>query len=223
MLQRWTRWVLLVATAGVGAALLVSSLIATQGSGPAAASTEFTIDILADGFNPPSCQVNRNGRRVTFHNDDSVPRRIVSVAINPDQSPLWDTGYLDPDETWGAGLAIEFQAQIYYIDADNPDLQGVIIAPMSNDAPDICTPLPPTPTPTNTFTPSPTLSATVEPATPTPQQPPRCVGASGCAVAPDIAKEEEPPTPEPTPTPTESPTPTSTPNSDTGPVQATRR
>lgn len=217
MLHRWTRWVLLAGTAGVGAALFVTSLVATQGGGTAAAAGEYVIDILPDAFNPAICQVNRNGSTVKFRNQDTKPRRVHPTYVGPSGQLLWDTGYLDPGETWQSGIYIDHVANIQYRDADNPSLTGTIVSPLSNDAPSICDPLPPTPTPTPTFTPSPTPSATVT------QQPPRCVGAGGCAVAPNIAQDgepEAPPTPAPTespsPEPTESPTPP--PDSDTGPA-----
>lgn len=195
---RWTR-----AAIFAGALLMllagVSSVLVSTRSLPVRAQSNYpgnTIEILPGslGFNPRSCQLNRNGSSVRFVNTDRVPRRLV--VLDPyDPTPeeptyLFDTGELAPGAFSNEILA-NGPIDVVYRDFANPNLTVRIYSPVSNSAPDDCKPQPPTPTPTNT------PRAT---ATPTPtQRPAGCArffaSPQGCAVAPQVANDEPRPTP----------------------------
>lgn len=172
--------------AGVGA------MVAGQSGRPAKADIAHegnVIEILPGnlGFNPSSCQLNRNGHRVRFYNTDSVPRRIIEpdISTEPTAPPALDTGYIEPGE-YSTYWQVDGVERINYHDADNPVLTGVVSSPQSNGAPDICKPVPPTPTPTNTPIPTPTPTPT--------QHPSNCdrffADVKGCAIAPNVSQDE---------------------------------
>lgn len=147
------------------------------------------------GFNPEVCQVNRNGGTARFYNTDTVPRRVVRPdPYNPDPttpSYLFDSGWIQPGSYGGTILATA-PHEFTYQDYDDESLTGVFQAPLSNNAPTVCSPLSPTPTPTNTptITPTPFATPTATPTMP-PSIHPRCYGSIGCAVAPEIAADGE--------------------------------
>jgi hypothetical protein len=170
------------------AAGLASVLIGGRGAVPASAASQHTIEILASGFNPALCTVNRNDSTVYFLNKDTKVRRVIRPAFtaDPDAPPEWDSGDIQPGQTVVA-FVVTSQVHIRYRDANIPEHTGEIIAPQSNNAAANCSPLPPTPTPTNT----PTPTATPTPTPPRPPTPEACArllaNPAGCQVAPRIA------------------------------------
>jgi hypothetical protein len=201
MIERWTRPALFAAALLMLVAGFAAVLAGRTGT-PAHAQAQHegnVIEILpgTQGFNPQVCTLNRNGSEVRFYNADTKPRRIIVPGFM-NQPPKPDTGYIQPgaySQSWLVTTITTYN----YRDADNPDLRGLIEAPISNDTATRCKPLPPTPTPTNTPTWTPTAIVTVTPtATPTvppPQMPAGCAQffakPQGCAVLPAIARDAE--------------------------------
>lgn len=178
----WTRPALAVLTAaGLFGAVFA---LASGSSGADAAREEHTIDIIATGFNPETCVINRGGDSVHWHNKDTKVHKITF----PGNPILEDSPDLQPGDTW-VGISHDGgQAEFHYQDAYDPSMKGVIVVPLDPNARASCSPLPPTPTPTPTRLPTATPTAT--PTAPTPPPiPPRCIGLVGCAVAPSVAKD----------------------------------
>jgi plastocyanin len=159
----------------------------------------FTIEISAQGFNPETCTVNRNGSTVRFHNLDSVAHHVVVPdPSNPTDltHPLFDFGVIEPGAYSRSAIFNQLD-DWKYRDADNANMTGEIIVPLSNGTVSQCSPLTPTPTPTNT--PIPTATPTLTPS-PTPTPPPARPGGcdrflahpEGCAVAPELAADGQP-------------------------------
>ncbi|MGD9932830.1 MAG: hypothetical protein AB7T37_03845 [Dehalococcoidia bacterium] len=192
MNQKLTRALSVVAAVSMLAAG-ISMVALGSGSTPARADGTYFIDILPSGFNPPECTVNRNDSTVKFVNKDSKPRRIVAgdQIEATGEYPL-DTGVIQPGATQSGGWHFTHLAETTYKDFDNPALTGLIIVPLSNTAPSVCSPLPPTPTPTNTptITPTPTATPTKPPAPPTPLACARLLNSpQGCNLAPAVASD----------------------------------
>ncbi len=156
------------------AAAFGSVIIAGRGPTGARAAGDYTIEILASGFNPELCTVNRNDSTVYFHNKDSKVRRVIWPDPNGGENAplLYDSGPIQPNETVIA-FSVTSQVDIRYRDADIPSHTGRVVAPQSNSAQSNCSPNPPTPTPTNTPTITPTPTMTPSP-TPTPPRPEAC-------------------------------------------------
>lgn len=154
------------------------------------AQDEFIIEVNEEGFNPPSCTINKN-TTIRWKNVGGAVHRVVRPAPGVDSPPLFDTKDLDPGETSG-GIEFALQANFEYEDFYNPELKGKIIVPNARGA-QSCDLQPPTPTPTPTPLPT---------ATPDPRR----------AFIPGVSRGGEPPTP--TPTATMTPTPTATPESE---------
>jgi hypothetical protein len=188
MARSWSRPLITAAAAGM---LLLGtiSIIAGSSGGTAHAAGEYTIEILASGFNPQVCIVNRNNSQIFWKNKDTVVHRIVLPGEIPGQ-PIFDSGDILPGETSPGGVLINSSSTWNYSDFYVSSLKGTIISPIPNDTASQCSPLPPTPTPTPTRTPTPIPTATPVVATPTPiVLPPRCIGLVGCAVAPAVARD----------------------------------
>jgi hypothetical protein len=192
-MRRRTNTLLVTVLAASMVAAAVVSL--TLGRSPSADAqyAEYTIEILPGGFNPPTCQLNRQGSAVRFLNKDTKPRRIVVDGHGGSEEFFLDTGWIEPGAKNTAAWAFQGLDEKEYRDYDNPGLRGLIIVPIDMNAPSICAPLTPTPTPTNTATPTvtPTRSPTLPP-TPIPQPtPPSCVrflaNPLGCLVAPWVS------------------------------------
>jgi hypothetical protein len=172
------------------AAGAVSVVIGGRPATDAQAAGEYTIEILASGFNPQTCIVNRNNSTVSFLNKDTKVRRVIQPAFSSDPSapPEWDSGDIQPGAIVRAWV-ITGQAEIDYEDANIPSHTGVIIAPQDPNAASDCDPNPPTPTPTNTptITPTPTRTATPIPTPSAPPMPEACdrflANPIGCLVA----------------------------------------
>ena len=191
--------VFVAALAALGLAL-VAVAVATEFRGTATASSDHTVEILDDAFNPQLCIVNRNGDRIFWRNESNVVRRIILPTGNP-TSPF-DTGDLEPGETSTRPFQVQSILTLDYTDEYDESLTGTIQAPFDQNAAARCSPLPPTPTPTNTPTVTPIPSVTPSPTpspSPTPERPPACTGlmpvsrlpVEGCGVAPDVARAEE--------------------------------
>ncbi|MBI2764454.1 MAG: hypothetical protein HYX53_00935 [Chloroflexi bacterium] len=190
MARPWSRPLITAAAAGM-LLLGIISIVAGSSGGTAQAAGEYTIDILASGFNPEVCVVNRNSSRIVWLNKDTVPHRVFFPGEFPGQ-PLYDSGDIPPGGTSQGGVVVNQNTTLTYSDPGFPKLKGTIIAPIDNNATSNCSPLPPTPTPTPTRTPTPIPTATPIAATPTPLVlPPRCIGLVGCAVAPAVARDRE--------------------------------
>ncbi len=178
MARQSFRLLLVAVSLGVAAAgILVFSL---AGSSPRAQAEEyFTIEASEGGFNPALCQVSRFDV-VTWKNVGKTVRRIIVPDVGVGSKPLYDTGDIQPGETLSGGYAMTFGGHVNYQDYYDPTLKGTIQSPStSNYGPRNCSPQAPTPTP----------SPTAQP-TPTPVLPPRCIGAGGCAVAVQLARDE---------------------------------
>ncbi len=188
MAKLWVR----LGLAGISLASLVFAGMAMVLSTrtPAGAAFVYTVDVLPTGFNPEICTVNRNGDSVRWHNKTSQVVKIALVDEGGINNPLQEvTEDIAPNATSQGSVAPNAQVNRKYIDVYLPSREGRIVAPQDPNAAAQCSPLPPTPTPTPTR--SPTATPTVTPR-PTPiQRPARCIGATGCALAPDITREEE--------------------------------
>lgn len=183
-----------VAALALAMAMLVAGFASVVVGGRATpgvrAAGEFTIEILASGFNPQLCTVNRNDSTVYFHNRDTKARRVIWRDPNAgEDAPLrYDSGDIPPGARVKA-FSVTSQVDIRYEDANIPAHTGRIVAPMSNEAQSNCSPLPPTPTPTNTPTPTPTPRPTPPPP-PTPEACARLLAnPEGCRVAIRVASD----------------------------------
>jgi hypothetical protein len=178
-----------LALSALGAGL-ASVIIGGGGTTDANAASEYTIDILASGFNPSYCQVTRNDDRVAFLNKDTRVRRVIvrAFASDPTAPPMYDSGDIQP-----GGRVVAFtatgQIDVSYEDYYVPEHKGRIVAPLNPNAGASCSPLPPTPTPTSTPTVTPTPTAT-PPKPPTPEACERLLAdPKGCSVAIRVAND----------------------------------
>ena len=160
-----------------------SVMLGRSESQTAQAAGVYTIEILANSFNPPICVVNRNGSEVNFLNKDTKPRRIVAPSVGMPGEFRFDTGVIQPGATNPGGWLFQGVDRVEYQDFDTPALEGIIEVPVDPNAASQCDPLPPTPTPTAT----PTRTPTPLPTLPPPPTPEACVrllnDPKGCAVA----------------------------------------
>ncbi len=96
-------------------ALLVLSLSILVGGAGAQGYTTQTIEVSEGGFNPTTCQMNRE--YIRFKNVGNTPRRVI-LPSQIGQPPIFDTGYLEPGET-SISFTMQYPGQFYFYDADN--------------------------------------------------------------------------------------------------------
>jgi hypothetical protein len=197
MARRLSRALMVVTSLAMLAAGVVVFLAGSHAPRPelAHAAGTYTIDILARSFNPSHCQLNRNGDIVRWRNADSVVRRVSLPPITGAERVVLEVapgGYSEPFEFHHGNVNWE------YWDADDPTISGHLNVPQDPGAPASCSPLPPTPTPTPTRTPTPIPAPTLpiqKPLACAGLMPPNDAGernpVKGCAVAPDMARQEQ--------------------------------
>jgi hypothetical protein len=193
MTVRWYRLVL--AAAAVVMALAGGlSLLFSHSAHVGAVSTQYTIEVNEQGFNPKLCQLSRFDT-YRWKNIGAIPIRVIRPDAGVGSPPLFDSGYLAPGEV-SSPVTKDSGGGLTYFNADHMNITMTVTSPSNSEAgPSNCSPLPPTPTPTPTRTPGPRP-------TPTPTVPPlpaNCratalgatAGNEGCAVAPAVAKDDD--------------------------------
>lgn len=77
--------------------------------------TTQVVEVSEGGFNPPTCQMNRE--YIAFKNVGSTPRRVI-LPSQIGQPPIFDTGYLEPGET-SISFTMQYPGTFEFYDADN--------------------------------------------------------------------------------------------------------
>ncbi len=99
-----------------------------------------TVEISEGGFNPPSCQMNRE--YIRFKNTGSTPRRVTRPAATEGDPPLWDSGVLAPGETSNQ-VIIPYGGATRFVDPEFPDHFLIVRTPVMSKTWDvICSPDP---------------------------------------------------------------------------------
>lgn len=169
----------------------VAAAIAGVNSQPAGAASVYTVEILDSGFNPPLCQVNRNGDRIRWKNLSSKTARISVLDLGGvDNPPLAESEDIPPGELSVFVIQVDAMVDRTYTDTYAPTHTGRFLAPRENSAAASCSPLPPTPTPAPTPTPRPSPGTISD-------MPPSCMGLmpvsrqpiSGCSLVTDVARD----------------------------------
>lgn len=159
----------------LGGAWAIAGMAATPPNDP---PVEGVIEITDQGVNPAVCTMNRNDDpSVRWFNASSSTR-----WLKDDQNPLVDTGPFEPG-TYSESFSFPFAYNNGYTDQYDPTIKGKIVTTVQGSA--SCTAFPPTPTP------SPTPIGGIPTPTPTPIIPEACIGRAGCALSPNLSREEE--------------------------------
>ena len=77
--------------------------------------TTQTVEVSEGGFNPRTCQMNRE--YIRFKNVGSTPRRVI-LPSQIGQPPIFDTGYLEPGEV-SISFTMQYPGTFEFYDADN--------------------------------------------------------------------------------------------------------
>lgn len=77
--------------------------------------TTQTVEVSEGGFNPRTCQMNRE--YIRFKNVGSTPRRVI-LPSQIGQAPIFDTGYLEPGEV-SISFTMQYPGTFEFYDADN--------------------------------------------------------------------------------------------------------
>lgn len=144
---------------------------------PVSAYNTYTIEVNEEGFNPRTCNINRDDA-VLFKNAGKVAIRVYIPGFGG-LPPIFDET-IEPGKTSASPLSFTAGGSYVYY-SQFGDFVTISTPKTSNYGQVSCSKEAPTPTPTPTATPGP-------PPTPTPERPSRCTWV-GCAVSLGLASD----------------------------------
>lgn len=154
---------MLIRLVPVAALVAVVAMVLAQAPSRTGAQgyTTQTVEVSEGGFNPKTCQMNRE--YIRFKNVGGTPRRVI-LPSQIGQPPIFDTGYLEPGET-SISFTMQYPGTFRFYDADNEANFVTVRTPV--------------------FTPTWTVICTPDPAYTPP--PPICRGNPYCLRMPIVA------------------------------------